>query len=492
MADASPALRLREAGSLVCWRGWVFLPWAPRADCARFGNHQMPQDAPDEGFCLLRVLRDGFFLVFFCIDIAPGRHHPPFNIARNYVATISRHITDNDNDKTNQQMKLMTRLSQVVLPVACALGLVAASAKAAPKPIKIGALFSQTGPASFLGAPEAKTAQMLVEQINADGGLLGRKIELIIKDTAGSPEKAVSFAKQLIEEEQVVAIIGPSTSGETMQIKPICEENKMILASCAAAEVIVNPLAKYVFKTPQKDSQAVIWIYRTMQQMPAGKISKIAVLSSNDGFGNAGKKQLEDLAKQYGIEILINEVYDRQATDLTDILTKVKGTAGVQAVVNWSIVPAQSIVAKNLRQLGLDVPLFQSHGFGNRKYAEQAGVAAEGILFPCGRLLVVDDLPEDHPQKKVLAAYKKNYETRYKEDVSTFGGHAYDALTAVVAAIQKAGSTDRDLVRAAFENISFAGTAGVFKYTPTDHTGLDLEAFEMLTVKNGKFIIYKK
>ena len=142
-----------------------------------------------------------------------------------------------------------------------------------------------TGPAAFLGAPEAKTAEMLVAEINAKGGVDGHKLELIVKDSAGSPEKAVSFAKQLIEEDKVLAIIGPSTSGETMQIKSICEENKTILLSCAAAETIVNPIAKYVFKTPQKDSQAIIWIYRTMKDMG---ISKVAVLSSNDGFGNAG------------------------------------------------------------------------------------------------------------------------------------------------------------------------------------------------------------
>jgi branched-chain amino acid transport system substrate-binding protein len=222
-------------------------------------------------------------------------------------------------------------------------------------------------------------------------------------------------------------------------------------------------------------------------------ITRIAVLTGNDGFGAAGKKQLEDIAKTDGIEILISEVYDKGATDLTDILTKVKGTAGVQAVVNWSIVPAQSIVAKNMKQMGLNVPLFQSHGFGNPKYVEQAGVAAEGILFPAGRLLVVDELPADHPQKPVLAAYKKDYESRFKEDVSTFGGHAYDAVMIVIEGIRKAGSTDRDKVRDAVENLKgFVGTAGIFNYSATDHTGLGLDAFEMLTVKGGKFTLYKK
>jgi branched-chain amino acid transport system substrate-binding protein len=382
-------------------------------------------------------------------------------------------------------------LSTVLLAGLALLGFLASGLEAADaKIVKIGALFSVTGPASFLGAPEAKTIQMLVDQINAAGGINGYKFELVLKDTAGNPEKAVSFAKQLIEEEKVLAIVGPSTSGETVQIKALCEENKMILMSCAAAEVIVNPVAKYVFKSPQKDSQAVIWIFRTMKEKG---ITKIAVVSSNDGFGIAGKKQLEDLAKAEGMEILVNEVYDRQAVDLSDILTKVKGTAGVQAVVNWSIVPAQSIIPKNMKQIGLNVPLFQSHGFGNRKYVEQAGSAAEGILFPAGRLLVVEDLPDSHPQKPVLAKYKKDYEARYGEDVSTFGGHAYDAFMVVVEAFKKAGVPDRDRVRDAMENLKgFVGTAGIFNFSPQDHTGLQLDAFEMLTVKDGKFAIYKR
>jgi branched-chain amino acid transport system substrate-binding protein len=347
-----------------------------------------------------------------------------------------------------------------------------------------------TGPASFLGAPEARTAEMLVEQINAEGGVLGRRLQLVLKDSAGSPERTVSFARQLIEEDEVLAIIGPSTSGETMAIKALCEENETILVSCAAAEVIVNPVARYVFKTPQKDSQAITWIYRTMKDKG---ISRIAVLTSNDGFGVAGKRQLEDLAKVEGMEILVNEVYDRSATDLMDILTKVRAASGVQAVVNWSIVPAQSIVAKNLRQIGLDVPLFQSHGFANLRYVEQAGAAAEGILFPAGHLLIVDDLPDDHPQKALLARYKREYETRFKEDVSAFGGYAHDALRIIVEGIRRANSTDPRRVRDAIENLQgFVGISGIYNFSPTDHTGLDLDAFEMLIVKDGKFTVYRK
>ncbi|MBD3242161.1 MAG: ABC transporter substrate-binding protein [Chitinivibrionales bacterium] len=355
------------------------------------------------------------------------------------------------------------------------------------EPVKIGAIFAVTGPASFLGDPEAKTAQMLVDQINEAGGIKGRKIELIIKDSQGNPEKAISFAKQLIEEDKVLAIIGPSTSGETMKIKNICEEAGTILISCAAAEVIVDPVAKYVFKTPQKDSQAAQKIFQTLKAMG---ISKIGVVSGNTGFGNAGKAQLEELAPEYGIEIAISEVYDKKATDLTDVLTKLKAK-DVGAVVNWSIVPAQSIVAKNMKQIGLDVPLFQSHGFGNVKYAQEAGEAGEGIIFPCGRLLVADKLPEDHPQKSLLVSYKTDYETKFGEDVSTFGGHAYDAVLILRTAMEKAGF-EKEAVREAIENTTgLVGTAGVFNFSPEDHNGISIEGFETLTVEDGKFVLHE-
>jgi branched-chain amino acid transport system substrate-binding protein len=350
--------------------------------------------------------------------------------------------------------------------------------------IKVGAILAVTGPASFLGSPEAKTLEMMVADINAKGGIDGKKVVLIIKDSGASSEKAISFAKQLIEEEKVLAIIGPSTSGETMAIKALAEESKTPLLSCAAAEVIVNPVASYVFKTPQKDSQAVIRIFQQMKKMG---ISKIGVLSSNTGFGKAGKDQIEKLAAEHGIQIVVSEVYDSKATDLTAEVTKIKA-ANVQAIVNWSIEPAQAIVIKNARQLGLTIPIFQSHGFGNIGYVKAAGVAAEGVIFPAGRLLIADQLPASNPQKKVLVSYKNDYEARYKEDVSTFGGHAYDAMLLLSDAVKK-GGTDRAKVRAELEGLKgVVGTAGIFNMSPTDHNGLGLDAFEMLTVKDGRFV----
>ena len=329
---------------------------------------------------------------------------------------------------------------------------------------------------------------MVVEEINKAGGINGKTIELIIKDSGANPEKAISFAKQLIEEDKVLAIIGPSTSGETMKLKKIAEQGKTPLISCGAAEVIVNPVASYVFKTPQKDSFAVQKIYGEMNKMG---IKKIAVVAGNTGFGKAGKKQLLDAAEKFGIEVAAAETYDKKATDLTALVAKLMADKEIQAVVNWSIVPAQAIIAKNMRQAGWEVPLFQSHGFGNIKYVEAAGAAAEGIIFPAGRLLIADSLPDSNPQKALLLKYKNDYEGKFKEAASTFGGHGYDAITVLIAAIENGGA-DRDKIRDAIEKLDgFPGTGGVFTYSPEDHNGLDIDSFVMLTVKDGKFVPYE-
>jgi branched-chain amino acid transport system substrate-binding protein len=325
---------------------------------------------------------------------------------------------------------------------------------------------------------------MLTEQVNARGGIAGHKVKLIVKDTGASPEKAVSFARQLIDEEKVFAIIGPSTSGETMAVKGIAEEGKTLLISLAAAEVIVNPVASHVFKTAQKDSHAVTLIFQDMKKRG---ITRIAVFSSNTGFGKAGKEQIAKLAPEYGLQIVLDEVYDKAATDLSAEATKLKG-ASAQAVLNWSIEPAQSILVKNIRQLGLTLPIYQSHGFGNLAYAKAAGAAAEGVIFPLGRLAVADALPAGDPQKPVLVAYRDAYQKKYGEEVSGFGGYAWDAFQLLAAAVEKVG-LDRAKVRTALENTQgFVGQSGVFRFSAADHNGLGLDSFEMLTVKDGKFV----
>ena len=353
---------------------------------------------------------------------------------------------------------------------------------------KVGAIFAITGKfASLLGEPERNTAEMIAEQVNAKGGINGHLLELIIEDTEGDATKTVNAVNKLIEKDNVLAIIGPSRSGSTMAIVPTIQEKQVPLVSCAAAEAIVVPVAerKWVFKTPQKDSDAVIRIY---EHMKANGVSKIAIITGTTGFGDQGRKQLKKYAEQMGMEIVADETYGPGDTDMTPQLTKIKNT-DAQALVNWSIVPGQSIVLKNMRQLGMTITAYQSHGFGNIGYVKAAGDAAEGTVFPAGRVLVADVLPDDHPQKKVVAEYKKEYEQKFNEPVSTFGGHAADALWLVIEALEEVGP-DRAKIRDYIETRKgFAGTGGMFNFSPEDHNGLQKDAFEMMTVKEGKFAL---
>jgi len=386
----------------------------------------------------------------------------------------------------------MARKVRVLLCCLVAAGLLlnqglAWGASARKEPYKVGAIFAITGPAAWLGTPERNTVKMIEEQINMSGGINGHPLEIIIEDTVGDPTRAVTAVKKLITKDKVLAIVGPSRSGTTLAVIPIVEEAKVPLVSCAAAEAIVIPVKTWVFKTPQKDSDAAVRIYEYMKKQG---ISKIAIITGTTGFGDQGRKQLKKLAPEFGITIVADETYGPKDTDMTAQLTKIKASEA-QAVVNWSIVPGQVIVAKNMRQLGMKIPLFQSHGFGNIKYAQMAGEAGEGIIFPCGRLLCVDTLPDNHPQKEVLAKYKREYEAKYNEDVSTFGGHAWDALQMIIAALKVVGP-DRTKIRDYIENTkNFVGTGGIFNFSPEDHNGLTKKGFEMLTVKNGKFVMLK-
>ncbi len=352
-------------------------------------------------------------------------------------------------------------------------------------PIKIGGIFSITGPVSNVGDPEAKTARMLVDKINAKGGIKGRQIELSVEDDQGNETQAVNAANQLIKK-GVVAIIGPSRSGTTLAIADLCNQKEVPLISCAAAAVITDPVRPYIFKTAPKDSDAAEIIF---DHMTSRGVKRVGLLTDNTSFGQEGLTQMKKVLPKYpGLEIVAAESFGKDDSDLRPQLSKIQA-AGAEAIVGWSILQGQSILLKNVKTLGLTVPIYQSHGFANIEYVKAAGDAAEGVLFPASRILVAEQLADDHPLKKALVEYKNEYEAMYKADVCTFGGHVYDALYMLTDAIEKKGA-ERKAIRDHLETIQdFKGTAGVFNLSAEDHTGLTKDAFEMLTVKNGAFTI---
>ncbi|HTN28332.1 MAG TPA: ABC transporter substrate-binding protein [Burkholderiales bacterium] len=359
----------------------------------------------------------------------------------------------------------------------------------AQEPIRIGSFLATTGGAAFLGDPEQKTLEMYVEKLNSAGGVLGRKLVLIAYDSAGDAEKARTFAKRLIEQDKVDVIVGGSTTGETMAVVPLVEQAGVPFISLAGAVVIIEPVKKWVFKTPHTDRMACEKIFVDMRARGA---SRVALISGAGGFDKSMRAECVKVAKNHGVEIVADETYGAADTDMTAQLTKIRQNTQVQAVLNAGFGQGPAIVTKNYRQIGMSLPLYQSHGVASKEYIKLAGEAAEGVRLPAAALLVAEKLADSDPQKLVVAHYTREYQARFKSDVSTFGGHAYDGLMLAVEAIRKAGSTDKAKVRDALESLKgYVGTGGIVNLSATDHMGLDLSAFRMLEVRKGEWALVK-
>lgn len=362
-----------------------------------------------------------------------------------------------------------------------------ASAAFAAAPIKIGALFAVTGPASFLGEPERNTAQMLVDKINKGGGIKGRKLQLVTYDTGGDATKAVQLANRLVKNDKVVAIIGPSTTGDSMAVIPIVEKAGIPLIACAAGSKITDPVKKSVFKTAQNDALAVARIY---EQLKKEKKNRIAILTVSDGFGSSGREQLKAQAAAYGMQILSDDTYGPKDTDMTAQLTKIRGSHA-QAVICWGTNPGPAVIARNAKQLGLQLPLYMSHGVSSKKFIELAGDAAEGIRLPSGKVLVADLLPKSDKQKGSLLAFIKDYQNHFKAEGDHFGGHAWDAVMLLKSAIERGGATPAGIRGALETTRNFAGIGGVFNYSAKDHAGLGKDAFVLVEVRNKDWKLVK-
>jgi branched-chain amino acid transport system substrate-binding protein len=362
------------------------------------------------------------------------------------------------------------------------------SVQAAAEPYKVGVVCSITGTGSFLGEPEKKTVEMIAEDVNKKGGINGHPLQLIIYDDESDATKCNLAVKKLIKTDKVPVILGPSRSGESLAVVSIAEEAKVPLVSFAASYKIVSPIESrnWVFKVAGSDSHVVAKMYDYMKSK--GWL-KIGIMSDSTGFGSSGREELLRLAPEYGITILADERFGDKDTDLSAQLTKIRSTQP-QAIVSWSIGPTQVLSIKTWRDLGMaSIPLFQSHGFGNKKNLQLAGEAAEGVLLPLARVNVGPLLPEGQIQKAAIMAYTKEYEAKYKEPISSFGGHAVDALNLAMAALKEVGPDPAKIRDFLEKTKGFVGMHGVFNFSATDHCGLSKDDLEMVVVKKGDWAL---
>jgi len=365
--------------------------------------------------------------------------------------------------------------------------------------IKLGFIPDITGPASSLGVPERDTALMLQAEIDAKGGIKGRAVKLVIYDGESTETKTLLAAKKAMEEDKVAAVLCCSQSGTSLAIKNTLQAAKVPMVSMAASVKIVEPVKDsfWVFKTPQSDHLIAEVL---VDYLVGKKIARVAWMNVDNGFGDSGRLEFDWLSKKAGIAIVANERFGDKDVDMTTQLTKVKGS-DAQALVVWAIPPAASVVTKNARELGLSIPLFHSHGVGNKRFIDLAGPAANGVRFPAGKLLKAEDLPDSDAQKKTLVAYAKAYEAKYGAGSrSTFGGHGWDAIWLAYKAIEAAAARTnpddlpsfRAAIRDELEKIKeFVGISGIFKMSVTDHNGLDKRAVTMYEIVNGQWQLAK-
>jgi branched-chain amino acid transport system substrate-binding protein len=388
----------------------------------------------------------------------------------------------------------MARFLTVLLALCILAPLAAGAARAgdAAEPILIGGLFAQSGPAAVVGTPTKLVAEMTITQINAAGGVLGRPLALVSYDTESSPDVALRQARQLVEGDHVLAIIGPTSTGEGLAAKKYTEEKHVPVIMTVGGDAVIaggkfGPF-DWTFKAPQRTSTAVQKIY---EYLKGKNISKIGVMSAKDAFGQDGLAELTTNAGKYGITIVAQESFDPKGTDFSAQAFKLQA-AGPQAVVVWTIGPAGAIAAKNFAALPGSRPLLvQCHGQPGPSYLELAGEAAGGTVMPGTKLMAPESLPDEDPQKLVIEAFIKAYRDngiQEKFPLNTHSGYAHDALTLLRAGLEKAGKADPAALRQALETLQgVVGVSGVYTLSPQDHNGLGPGSLIMLIVDSGRY-----
>ncbi|ANB56507.1 receptor ligand binding region family protein [Anoxybacillus sp. B7M1] len=352
----------------------------------------------------------------------------------------------------------------------------------------IGAIYSKTGPNSPLGEPEWNATQLIVDKINAEGGINGVPIRLILADDESNQEKATQEMNRLVHDEQALVVLGSSGSGESLAMKGIAMQNQVPMISAGASVHIIDPVqeSKWVFKTPHSDVHAVQRIYEYLNKQG---INRIGTLTDSNSFGTSGLEQLEKLASKYDIEITEKESYNTQDPDMSAQLTRIK-SSGAQAVVVWGTNPGPAVIASNMKKLNMAIPMIGSHGIANQNFINLAKDAAEGVVIPTGKLLFPEQIPKDDAQYEVITSFHKAYVEKYGNEPTNFGAYGHDNIMLVIEAL-RSGANDRESIRDFLENKvkNWVGATGMFTFSPDDHNGLTSDSMVMAVVKDGKWTL---
>jgi branched-chain amino acid transport system substrate-binding protein len=362
-------------------------------------------------------------------------------------------------------------------------------AAGAGEPYLIGAVVSESGPASTLGRPAADSIQLAVDEINAAGGIDGHRLDLHVVDDQSNPTTSVTALRQLLDQHPV-AVLGSTGTPTSLAMIPVAEAAQVPLISMGSSSAIVEPAAErhWIFKIPVADTYIAT---RLQQSMKARKLMRVAVIYRDDDYGKTGLARFEEVGKEQGFQVVDAEAIAATASDATTQLTHVKA-ANPQAVLAWTTLPSATIVIKGYRELGLTYPLYYSEGSANQLFLAQAGSALDGVLFATEKAAVANEIPASDPQKNVLVHYATEFAKQYPKDgpPGIFGGFGYDAVNVLAAGLRRAQGGGAKL-RDALEHVAYVGVSGPYRFTPADHNGLGLDAVELVRATNGKFDVVR-
>jgi branched-chain amino acid transport system substrate-binding protein len=351
------------------------------------------------------------------------------------------------------------------------------------EPIKVGAILSLTGNYAGLGGPEKNALELQVKEINDAGGINGRPIDLIIEDDGTDEAKAVSAASKLIEQDQVVAILGATGTGQSMAIRGDVDRAGIPEISMAGGTAITGTFDKLVYQTPWSNTLVVPFVLQHIKDLGH---TKVALLSSADGYGKDGKAIILAEAPKAGVSIVSDQTFNPGDTDFSAQLTKMK-SSGADAMLMWTAGKDAANIMKTSKDLGISQPWFGGSGQARTEFPAGAGDAAEGFQFGTGKSLLPETWGTDSEQYKVVSDFASRYKAAYGTDPDIFAGHAFDAINILAAALKSTkGDTDPAKLNSAVEATKgLVGFGGTFNYSPTDHNGLTRDDLTMYVIKGG-------
>jgi branched-chain amino acid transport system substrate-binding protein len=354
------------------------------------------------------------------------------------------------------------------------------------EPLRIGSILSVTGPAAFLGEDMKAGLQLAVEEINAAGGINGRKIVWTFYDAESQTQKAISDTRRLISQDRVEVIVsGGNMSGIALAMAPITEAAKVPFVSSEGALSIVTPVAErhWVFKSTVDDEDV---LERIADYFEKKKITKVALISDTSGFGQGAVAQMNKVGPRRKLDV-VYESFGPADTDMLPQLTRIRDS-GADAVVCWTVTPAGVVFLQQAAQLGLDKrTLIHSYGFVSSRYMELAGDAAKGVLLASLKLPVGDQLPDSDPLKAGILKLFQNYKARFNRPASLYAAESYDAAMLTQQALSKVGGDPAKLPEGLEQIHGYAGISGVFNFSPERHSGLSKKDIVLINWRDGRF-----